>query len=369
MSETISLYIHIPFCKSKCPYCDFYSKTANEYEYDKYTDILIDKIQYWSNKTDKMVSTIYFGGGTPSILGTDRLCHILYETQKNFCVFENAEITVEINPDTGKTIDFVKLYNCGFNRISIGLQSAVDKEIKKLGRIHTPNDARITALRAKKAGFNNISLDLMLGIPFQTKESLQKSIDFCNNCSVTHISSYILKIEKDTRFYQIRNSLLIPNEDEQAELYLFAVNYLDKLGYKQYEISNFAKNGFESRHNCNYWKCNEYIGIGPSAHSFFERKRFYYGRSIEDFEKNIIVDDGTGGDEEEFVMLSLRLNSGLNLREFEERFKKPFPYLAIKKAKQYEKTEFMIIDDNRIYFTPKGYLVSNTIISDLLNYI
>lgn len=369
MSETISLYIHIPFCKSKCPYCDFYSKTAEEFEYDKYTNILIDKIQYWSNKTAKKISTIYFGGGTPSVLGADRLCRVLLEIQKNFCVLENAEITVEINPETGKTIDFEKLYKYGFNRISIGLQSAVDKEIKKLGRIHSPDDARDTALRAKKAEFKNISLDLMMGIPYQTKESLKCSIDFCNDCGVTHISSYILKIEKDTKFYQIRDSLLIPNEDEQAELYLFAVNYLDKLGYKQYEISNFAKNGFESRHNCNYWKCNEYIGIGPSAHSFFKGKRFYYGKSIEDFEKNIIVNDGAGGDEEEFIMLSLRLNSGLNLREFEERFKKPFPYSAINKVKQYEKSEFMNMDDNRINFTPKGYLVSNTIISDLLNYI
>lgn len=366
MSEMISLYIHIPFCKSKCPYCDFYSKTANESDYDQYTDILIDKIKYWSNKTNKKVSTVYFGGGTPSVLGADRLCNILLEIKKNFCICENAEITSEINPDTGKTIDFKKLYECGFNRISIGLQSAVDKEIEMLGRIHTPNDAKLTVERAKLAGFNNISLDLMMGVPYQTEESLKKSIDFCNECGVTHISSYILKIEENTRFYELKDSLMLADEDEQANLYLYAVNYLEKLGFKQYEISNFAKEGYESKHNSNYWKCNEYIGIGPSAHSFFKGKRFYYGRSIEDFANNIIIDDGTGGNNEEFIMLSLRIKSGLCFNEYEEKFGRPIPLSLKNKAKLYENAGFMKIDDDRIFFTAKGYLVSNTIISELL---
>lgn len=369
MSDTLSLYIHIPFCKSKCPYCDFYSNTASESEYDKYTEILTSKVKYWSKKTDKYVSTIYFGGGTPSVLGADRLCSILDTIKKNFSLCDSTEITVEINPDTGKNIDFKKLFRCGFNRISIGLQSAVDKEIGILGRIHTPNDAKVTVQRAKKAGFENISLDLMMGIPYQTRESLQKSIDFCNNCGVTHISSYILKVEENTRYYQIKDSLDLPNDDEQAELYLFAVNYLDKLGFYQYEISNFAKKGFESRHNCNYWKCNEYIGIGPSAHSFFEGKRFYYNKDIDDFENNIIIDDGTGGDEEEFIMLSLRLRKGLCFDEFKKKFNRSLPYDFINRANLYAKSGFVDVYDDRICFKPKGFLVSNTIISDLLNYI
>lgn len=369
MSETLSLYIHIPFCKSKCPYCDFYSNTASESEYDKYTEILISKVKYWSKKTNKYISTIYFGGGTPSVFGADRLCNILTTIKKNFLLCDSAEITVEINPDTGKEIDFKKMFECGFNRISIGLQSAVDKEIRILGRIHTPNDAKVTVQRAKRAGFENISLDLMMGIPYQTCESLQKSIDFCNNCGVTHISSYILKVEENTRFYQIKDSLDLPDDDEQAQIYLFAVDYLDKLGFCQYEISNFAKKGFESRHNCNYWKCNEYIGIGPSAHSFFKGKRFYYGRSINDFEKNIIINDGTGGDEEEFIMLSLRLKNGLNFDEFEKKFNMSLPYDFINRANLYAKSGFIDVYNDRISFAPKGFLVSNTIISDLLNFI
>lgn len=369
MSETLSLYIHIPFCKSKCPYCDFYSKTASENEYDKYTDILIDKIKYWSNKTDKMVSTVYFGGGTPSVLGADRLCAILSEIKKFYCICKNAEITTEINPDTGKTINFDKLYQCGFNRISVGLQSAVEKEIKMLGRIHTPDDAKLTVERARLAGFDNISLDLMMGIPYQTKESLKKSIDFCNECGVTHISSYILKIEKNTRLYQLKDRLVLPDDDEQADLYLYAVNYFDKLGFKQYEISNFAKKGFESRHNCNYWKCNEYIGIGPSAHSFYEGKRFYYGRNSEEFTENKIIYDGIGGNEEEFVMLSLRMRNGLCFNEFKKRYNKSLPSALISKSELYAKNGYMEVYPDRIAFTPKGFLVSNTIISDLLNYI
>lgn len=369
MSEAISLYIHIPFCKSKCPYCDFYSTKANESDYDKYTSVLIDKINFWSKKTDKEVSTVYFGGGTPSVLGADRLCSVLSEIINQFSICKTAEITVEVNPDTGKILDFVKLYKCGFNRISIGLQSAVEKEIKTLGRIHSPEDARHTVNRARAAGFKNISLDLMMGIPYQTKESLKNSIDFCNNCGVTHISSYILKIEEKTKFYQIKDSLVLPDDDEQAELYLFAVDYLNTLGYKQYEISNFAKTGFESRHNCNYWKCSEYIGIGPSAHSFYEGKRFYYGRNSEEFTENKIIYDGTGGNEEEFVMLSLRMRNGLCFNEFKKRYNKSLPCALISKSELYAKNGYMEVYPDRIAFTPKGFLVSNTIISDLLNYI
>lgn len=170
-------------------------------------------------------------------------------------------------------------------------------------------------------------------------------------------------------FINIKTNFFLPDEDKQADLYLYAVNYLDKLGFKQYEISNFAKKGFESKHNSNYWKCNEYIGIGPSAHSFFKGKRFYYGRSMNDFENNIIIDDGSGGDEEEFIMLSLRLSNGLNLNEFEKKFNRPLPYGFINKANLYAKNGFMNICIDSISFTPKGFLVSNAIISDLLNYI
>lgn len=366
MSNNIGLYIHIPFCKSKCPYCDFYSGRASENDYDNYIKVLSDNIKTWGNKTDKAVSSVYFGGGTPSILGAERLSYLLSMIKEFFNIADDAEITVEVNPDSGKTLDFDLLKRTGFNRISIGMQSAVEQELKALGRIHSINDAEVTVKRAQKAGIKNISLDLMLGIPYQTIESLKKSIDFCTNCGVTHISSYILKIENGTVFNRIQNKLELPDEDSQAKLYLFAVDYLKKLGYEQYEISNFSKAGYESRHNINYWKCGEYIGIGPSAHSFFNGKRFYYNRNMEDFIKNKTYFDCYGGDEEEFIMLSLRLKSGLNFKEYKARYNEDFPENKIIIIRKYADLGYMVLDDNSAYFTPKGYLVSNAIISELI---
>ena len=366
MSNSIGLYIHIPFCKHKCPYCDFFSGNADENAFDNYVIELKDKIKYWSEKAKRDVATVYFGGGTPSVLGADRLCDILDFIKSNFNIQNNAEITVEVNPDSAKTIDFKKMYACGFNRISMGMQTAVEDELRLLGRIHSIDDAKTSVERAKSAGFNNISLDLMMGIPNQTIESLEKSISFCADCKVTHISSYILKIEENTPFYKVQNKLKLADDDMQAEMYLKAVEMLDSLGYKQYEISNFAKQGYESRHNTNYWRCGEYIGIGPSAHSFFEGKRFFYSRSMDDFNNNKLSFEGTGGDEEEFIMLSLRLKSGLNYSEFEEKFGYTLPSYIIKKAKEYEKYGYTNVTDKSISFTPKGFLVSNSIISELI---
>lgn len=366
MSNTIGLYIHIPFCKSKCPYCDFFSGRATENDYDNYIKLLSDNICLWSAKTDKTVSSVYFGGGTPSILGAERLSKLLNKIKEDFTVAENAEITVEVNPDSGKTLDFDLLKLSGFNRISVGMQSAVEQELKALGRIHSINDAEVTVKRAQNAGINNISLDLMIGIPYQTIDSLKKSIDFCANCGVTHISSYILKIESGTVFERIQDKLELPDEDSQAQLYLFAVDYLNTLGFEQYEISNFSKIGYESRHNINYWKCGEYIGIGPSAHSFFDGKRFYYSRNMDDFKNNKTYFDCFGGDKEEFIMLSLRLKSGLNFKEYKERYNEDFPEEKIKIIRKYADMGYLVLKDDCAYFTPKGYLVSNAIISELI---
>ena len=194
MSEKLRLYIHIPFCKSKCAYCDFFSGKADEKAYDEYVTQLHDKIEYWSKRTDKTLSSVYFGGGTPSVLGNKRLCEVLEFIKQKFSVDNNAEITVEVNPESGKSLDFEKLYKCGFNRISVGMQSSDEKELKLLGRIHSTDDVRQTIYNAKNAGISNISLDLMLGIPCQTEQSLKSSIDFCAELGVTHISSYILNV-------------------------------------------------------------------------------------------------------------------------------------------------------------------------------
>lgn len=366
MANLIGIYIHIPFCRSKCAYCDFFSGKGSEIEFDYYTKELKDKIQYWGNIADESVCSVYFGGGTPSVMGADRLCEILSAVKDSFHVLENTEITVEVNPDSGRVLDFAKMYAEGFNRISIGMQSCIEKELQTLGRIHTSEDVKTTIQRAKAAGFSNLSLDLMMGIPHQTKESLKESIDFCAYRDVTHISAYLLKIEENTPFYSKRELLNLPDEDTQADLYLFAVDYLSKLGYEQYEISNFARNNYESRHNTLYWQCGEYIGIGPSAHSFYKGNRFFYERNINSFYDNRITSDGKGGDEDEYVLLALRLKRGLNFEEYRRRFGKSIPERFIKKCRLYANAGYMEFDKQRVCFTPKGFLVSNLILSEII---
>ena len=360
------LYIHIPYCRHRCLYCDFFTGGASIARWDALADSLIAEMETRRDELNEPLSTIYFGGGTPSILGENRLNKILETIKTYFYLEKDAEITVEINPESGKSFNFKTLKDNGFNRISVGLQSANENELQLLGRIHTANEAKITVERARIAGIENISLDLMMGIPLQTLDSLKKSIDFCNECQVTHISSYILKIEKGTKFDTIKEKLNLLDDDYQAELYLKAVDYLDSLGYEQYEISNFSKNGYQSRHNTNYWKCNEYIGIGPSAHSFYQGKRFYYDRDLSKFKTAEPIIDCDGGDKEEFIMLSLRLKTGLIFKEYETKYGEPLPYFTIQKIKQYSKMGYMEIDDNKACFTPKGYLVSNLILSELI---
>ena len=367
MTDSLGLYLHIPFCKSKCPYCDFFSGKGSETDYVAYCAELKNKIYYWSKRTDRPASTVYFGGGTPSILGTERLCDLLQYVKTCFSVDLHAEITLEVNPDSGRHLDFSALKEAGFNRVSVGFQTAAERELKALGRIHSIDDARLTVRRAQDAGIDNLSMDLMMGIPFQTIDSLKSSIDFCASLGVKHISSYLLKIEKGTRFYEQRDSLHVADDDEQADLYLFAVDYLESIGYRQYEISNVAFEGFESCHNSAYWQCREYIGIGPSAHSFFEGKRFFYGRSMQDFIANILHDDGDGGSEEEYLMLALRLKSGLRFSDYRARFQKEVSPLLLRKVNKYVGSGLMERDLQHFGLTARGFLVSNTIISDLLS--
>lgn len=366
MNKKLGLYIHIPFCSKKCPYCDFFSKCKDDKEIDVYTNALLKSIKYWSKKANRPITSVYFGGGTPNMLGTDNLCKVLSEVYKNFSVDKNAEITTELNPSYLESINFQKLLKAGFNRLSFGMQSANDEELKVLNREHTSDDVKNVIKKAQNSGFKNISLDLMLGIPKQTKSSLTKSIEFCRDCNVEHISAYILKVEENTPFYKNQAFLNIPDNDTQADLYLFACKKLEEAGYHQYEISNFSKTGFESKHNLTYWQCEEYIGIGPSAHSFFNGKRFYYPRSFNDFYNNNILKDGFGGDEEEYIMLNLRLTKGINFADFKKRFSKNISRSIINKAKFYERSGFINFSEEGFNLTPKGFLVSNYIIADLI---
>jgi len=361
----IGVYIHIPFCRRKCPYCDFYSVGYSDEKADRYTEKVCSAVRYFSESIGRNADTLYFGGGTPGIIGAERLCRMVGEVRENFGFSENVEITVEVNPEK-EDIDFEKMRKNGINRISIGLQSADDRELKILGRLHNVRQAEQCIERAKNAGFENISLDLMTATPLQTMESLERSIEFCAEKEVQHISAYILKIEQGTPYYPMREKLGICGEEEQAEMYLLTVEKLKEYGYGQYEISNFCRRGFESRHNLKYWHDEEYIGIGASAHSFVNGERFYFARSFEDFYDLKTVSDGTGGSEEEFIMLALRLSEGLQEKRFQERFGKSIPEIYRKNAVRFAKHGFLAIDSDGIRLTPKGFLLSNYIISEIL---
>ncbi len=362
--KPIGLYLHIPFCNGKCPYCDFYSITPSGNIIDKYTDALCREI----DKTDYIFDTVYFGGGTPSQLGSDNIAKIMSRIIRT----EDCEATLECNPsDTGREsscFDFEKVAASGINRISMGLQSANNSERASLGRKSGCKEVETSIERIHSAGINNISLDLMLGIPDQTAESLENSIAFCKNSGAKHISAYMLKIEEGTPFYKKKDLLDLPDEDKTCDFYLQTVSRLSECGFNQYEISNFSLPGYESKHNLKYWHCEEYLGLGASAHSFVNGKRFYYERSINDFINGVLpVDDGEGGDEEEYIMLCLRLSEGLNFKKFESRFGHSVSEKIFTKAKELKKHGLLTVDENKIALTVKGFLVSNSVISTLLN--
>lgn len=347
------LYIHIPFCLTKCGYCDFYSLKYNSQTVENYVEAMIKKLK----SIDYIFDTVYFGGGTPSAIGAENLSEILSHTHYK----ENAEITVEVNPKSFNNSFFDILFENGFNRISIGMQSAADDELKKLSRNHKFSDVKETVAKAKKAGFKNISLDIMLGIEGQTINSLKETLDKAISLQPTHLSCYMLKIEEGTPFSKAK--LDLPCENDVCDMYLFLCEYLEKNGYNQYEISNFAKNEFQSKHNLLYWKCKEYLGLGPAAHSFIDSKRYYYPNDINYFleGKEMIFED-TGGDLYDYIMLGLRLKEGLDISRLDNKN-------LFKKIQMYCEKGFGAIKNNRFSLNTRGFLVQNTILCDLLEEI
>ncbi len=361
----IGLYIHIPFCKSKCPYCDFYSLKKGEYDCEKYISSVKDSLRVWAQKTDKKADTLYFGGGTPSLLGGEKISELVRVSQELFAC--DGEITVECNPSCVEDDFFKKIASAGVNRISLGMQSAVDDERKHLGRIADVRAVERAICLAKVAGINNISLDVMIGIPHQTEKSLKETLRFCVDSDVEHISAYMLKIEEGTWFHKNAHKLELPDDDYTADLYLGMVDFLGSNGFEQYEVSNFAKPGYESRHNLKYWNCEEYLGVGPSAHSFLDGKRFFYPRDISLFENGgEPVSDGDGGDLEEYIMLRLRLAEGLVFDKCEKRFSDFSKEKYLLKALPLEKAGFVETDENRLRLTTRGFLLSNSVIEKII---
>ena len=366
--QPIGIYIHVPFCAQKCPYCDFYSRPPQKDDIAAYKQALAQAMSLYCGK-GIAADTVYFGGGTPSLLGADVLGEILQSVRRCFAVTSNAEITCEVNPGIIEQNFFARLKSNGFNRISLGMQSAVESELQALGRLHSADDVKAAVESAQHAGFNNISLDLMLGVPHSTPAHLRHSIAFAAEMKVQHLSAYMLKIEEGTAFYRRKATLVIPDEDGMADFYQLCTEEAARLGFAQYEISNFAKPGFESRHNLKYWHCEEYLGFGPSAHSFYEGRRFYYPRSLEDFIQGIHpVADGAGGDFEEFAMLNLRLREGVTLAACQARFAGGENlFAAMQKQVPNCPAHLLTADDKHIALTPAGFAVSNAVILTLLS--
>lgn len=333
--------------------------------YDDYTACVIESLESWSDKLSRKADTLYLGGGTPSLVGGKNIAFIVRRAKELFDV--DGEITVECNPSAVEDDFFETVAKAGVNRISLGMQSAVDAERRKLGRMADRDKVLKCINDARNAGIKNITLDVMLGVPDQTTESLKETINFCIETGVPHISAYMLKLEEGTYYYNNAQKLNLPDEDTTADMYNLLADELEKNGFTHYEISNFAKEGFEGKHNLKYWNTEEYLGIGPSAHSFINGKRFFYPRDMEHFRLGKDpLDDGSGGDEEEYVMLRLRLKKGIVFSEFSKRYGKELSSEIIKKAKLFEKQGLIRVTDESISLTRAGFLLSNTIISELI---
>ncbi|MDO4607849.1 MAG: radical SAM family heme chaperone HemW [Clostridia bacterium] len=360
-NRSLGLYIHIPFCERKCNYCDFYSAFYNKDTLDAYLSALKCEIQKWGGSINRPIDTIYIGGGTPSLLG-QHIVSLIGTIRQSFNVLDDCEFTVEVNPSSScEFLHYAKA--AGANRLSIGVQSGCDDILKVLGRTHTAAQAAQTVSAAKDLGFENISVDLMIALPNSNLQTLKSDIDFMLSLKAQHISSYILKIEPNTVFAKKQDTLNLPDDDAAAEQYLFMCDVLQKNGYNHYEISNFAKEGKHSRHNLKYWLGDDYLGIGPSAHSFVDGKRFYYPRDLKVFIKNPqTVFDGEGGDHTEKLMLGLRLAGGVDLNQIYG----VIPQSIIDKVLLFEKAGYLKADLPQISLTDSGMLISNSIITELL---
>lgn len=373
----LGIYVHVPFCRSKCQYCDFYSLACKD---DALMDSYLDAVCAHIKEAGALapgykVDTVYFGGGTPSYLGADAIAIILTTIRRNFDVATDAEITLEANPDSITDRLLHRLRAEGFNRISLGVQCDDDEILKKLGRPHTYAQAVTAFHRCRKAGFRNISLDLIYGLPGQTLHAWQETIDNVLKLNPEHMSCYGLKVEEGTPLYEIKNVVNLPDDDTQADMYLAAVEALRARGFRQYEISNFCRKGLYSRHNTKYWTGGEYLGFGPSASSDFAGKRFTLVRDLQTYVQGIRTGGNVMEDLQaiplreragEYLMLRLRTSAGIYAEEYERMFMLPFAPLEEVLLRHMAYYRVARNDDGRWYLTSKGYLVSNDIISDLL---
>ena len=367
----IGIYVHIPFCKKKCDYCDFISYCGKDDLIEKYVDSVKKEIEHVKIKSE--ITTIYIGGGTPSYIDSKFIVQIL-EKIKEKNVAQDAEITIEVNPGTVTQEKLQDYIDCGINRISIGLQTTNDELLKQIGRIHNYEQFLETYKLAKKVGFKNINVDLMLGLPNQRIIDLKESLENVLKLAPKHISVYSLIVEEGTPIAnKIENGKLkLPDDELERNMYWYVKNTLELNGYKHYEISNFAKKGYESKHNMNCWNQMEYVGIGTAAHSYRDITRYSNTEDIEEyiknvqkgeFEKNRIIHEIQKEEDskKEFMLLGLRKIDGLKISEFKNKFGDNPIYLYRNELKKLSDEKLIIIQDDNIRLSNKGIDLANLV--------
>lgn len=381
--KKIGIYLHIPFCKSKCYYCDFISYCNEEYNINSYIECMQKEIEIKASELYKFaknnnenfeIDTIYIGGGTPSFIKEEYIIKLVSDVKKYFSVDKECEITIEVNPDTASLEKLVEYKKVGINRISIGLQTTKNELLKEIGRIHNYEKFKDSYNNIKSAGFTNINVDLMIGMPNQNIKDVEKSIQEVIKLAPSHISVYSLIIEEGTKLFEKNNNgeLHLPDENLEREMYWKVKEKLEKEGFIHYEISNFAKKGKSSKHNCNCWNQNEYLGIGVAAHSFFNSIRFSNTINVEEYIKNIqensIQKNQTIHEilsleekQKEFMILGLRKLEGIQIRKFKEKFGQNPIYIFRNQINKLQNQDLIQIDGDFIRLTNKGLDLANIV--------
>ncbi|MBE6673627.1 MAG: radical SAM family heme chaperone HemW [Ruminococcaceae bacterium] len=377
--KKLGLYIHIPFCIKKCAYCDFYSLCHTKAKEEKYINALCKHIEREAPQyKDCEFDTVFFGGGTPSVLSVSSFNALVNTIKKHLNLTQGGEFTVEANPGTLTRDKLMAYKNAGVNRLSIGLQSTNDSELTVLGRIHTLSTFEESYYLARECGFDNISIDVMYGLPNQTLDNFSKTLDHVCDFAPEHISAYCLKIEDNTPFGKIKDTLILPSDEEEYQMYIFLCKELEKRGYKQYEISNFAKDNRRSNHNLKYWLSREYISFGPSSHSYYNGVRYSYPCDIDSYidQAEIKIPERVTEEQiepclkmeqmDEYVMLKLRLVDGISEADFKSLFGTDFlnEYPSIEK---FVKSGHVSHQNGIFHFTPEGFFVSNYILTEILH--
>lgn len=378
MKKDLGLYIHIPFCIKKCAYCDFLSWSGDKDQKEEYVRDLEQEIRsYKTFAADYQVSTVYFGGGTPSILETGQIERIMGALRQTFRIEKKAEITLEMNPGTARK-EKLKVYRqLGINRLSIGIQSVKNENLKLLGRIHTYEDFLESYHMAREAGFDNISGDLISSLPGQTLEEWKEELEILIRTPLEHFSVYQLIIEEGTEFYERygEHEELLPDEETSREIYLWTGEYLENQGFRQYEISNYARAGKESRHNLRYWERKDYLGLGLGAASMIRNMRMSNTRDWEKYRTGCrdprkIREEVEFLEEprqiEEFMFLGLRKTRGVSRKEFRRTFGKDLDLIYEKTLKKYLENGMLQESGDRIFLSEEGILLSNQIFADFL---